>query len=54
MKKEVIEKFKVKTFFNLAQPANIQNVAMAICQAGFPVRIRQNGTGYEVIVYEHV
>ena len=44
-----IEKY---TSFNFGFIENTTNVAMSLCQAGYYINIRRNGTSYTVDVYK--
>lgn len=51
-KKEIVE-IEEKTVFEFTKYQNAYNVAMALCQGGYFVRITATGTGYVVYVYKH-
>jgi len=49
--KEQTLKIKQKVSFEFAHERNAQNVALALCSAGYLVRIISSGIGYIVYVY---
>lgn len=44
-------KIKEKVVFDLGNYDNVQRVALAMALAGYYVRIRDEGTGYQVMVF---
>ena len=48
-------KIKEKTTFKCGHLVNAENIAMALCKAGYFVRISSDDShGYEVLVYQYI